>query len=240
MEITVIHGSPRKRGNTYTAAQLFMAAMQRCGAVSFTEFFLPEAMPEFCRGCMSCVVNGEHTCPHAKYTLPALDAMLRADGLLFTSPVYVMAESGVMKAFLDHYPYLYVVHRARREMFAKKAFVLVTTLGAGAKNAIRTIAVSLRCWGVNRVYAAGFALHEVEWEKIPPKRKQKIESSIARRAAAFYREVASGKRRRPYLVPQGMYWFVRRMMPRYEDSSLDKQYWLAQGWLQRSPFRAGK
>jgi multimeric flavodoxin WrbA len=240
MNITVVHGSPRKNGNTYTAARQFMSAMQICGDVTFTEFFLPDALPEFCRGCMICVMSGEDQCPHKAYTLPILDAMLKADALIFTTPVYVMSESGVMKAFLDHFPYLYFVHRPREEMFAKKAFVLSTTLGAGTKSAIKTVSASLRFWGVNRVYSAGFALHEVTWDKIPARRKQKIESRIAQRATAFYGEVASKKRKRPYMFLQIMSIFMRKMAAGYDDDFLDKQYWLQKGWLKKSPFRRGR
>jgi multimeric flavodoxin WrbA len=240
MNITVVHGSPRKNGNTYTAAQQFMSAMQKRGDVAFTEFFLPDDLPEFCHGCMTCVMSGEDKCPHRDHTLPILDAMLRADALIFTTPVYVMSESGVMKSFLDHFPYLYFVHRPREEMFTKKAFVLSTTLGAGVKSAIKTVSTSLRFWGVNRVYSAGFALHEVAWDKIPAKRKQKIESRIAQKATAFYGEVFSKKRRCPYLFLQIMNIFMRKMVAGYDDDFLDKQYWFEKGWLKKSPFHQVK
>ncbi len=238
MEITVIHGSPRKSGNTHTATKLFMDALCRCGEVTFTEFYLPEAMPHFCRGCMTCVLEGEDKCPHATYTLPILNAMLRADALIFTTPVYVMSEAGTMKTFLDHFPYLYIVHRARKEMFSEKAFILCTTLGAGTKTAIKTIATSLRFWGVNRVYSTGFALHEVHWNKINPKRRAKIERKIDKKALFFYRQTALKKRRRPYLFLYFIVLFLRRMIAGYDDTSLDKQYWVEQGWLRQNPFRS--
>ena len=63
MEVTVIHGSPRK-GNTYEIAQKFMREMQTQGEVSFREFFLPQDMPEFCRGCFTCILRDEKLCPH--------------------------------------------------------------------------------------------------------------------------------------------------------------------------------
>lgn len=47
MKAVVFHGSPRK-GNTYTAAKLFMEELSRCGEVSFTEFFLPKDIQAIC------------------------------------------------------------------------------------------------------------------------------------------------------------------------------------------------
>jgi multimeric flavodoxin WrbA len=78
MKITVIHGSPRK-GNTYRAARIFLQALSKRGDVEVTEFFLPKDLPEFCRGCCSCVTRGEETCPHRQYTKPILDSMIQAD-----------------------------------------------------------------------------------------------------------------------------------------------------------------
>lgn len=169
MKITVIHGSPRK-GNTYHAAQLFMDGMKAQGEMEFQEFFLPKDMPEFCRGCMTCVLKGEQFCPHAKYRDPILDAMLSSDALILTTPVYVMRESGGIKAFLDHFPFLFFVHRAKPEMFQKKAFLLSTTAGAGTKRAMESIANQLKMLGnqqsvYKRLYYALCQLERPEAKK---------------------------------------------------------------------------
>lgn len=237
MKVTVIHGSPRK-GNTYIAAKLFMEKMQQAGAgsVSFQEFFLPDDMPEFCRGCMSCVLNGEHTCPHKKYTLPALQAMIESDALLLASPVYVMSASAVMKNFLDHYPFLFFVHRAHPNMFTKKAYILTTAAGGGMKAAVTPMKASLKYWGVNRIYSSGYALHSIDWENIPAKRKQKIEQDIQKNAQKFYKEVNSGKKHLPYPLLSFMYLFLRKLLSGYEENSLDKQYWQQNGWFAKRPF----
>ena len=236
MNITVIYGSPRKNGCSHTAARLFLSAMEGCGDISVTEFYLPADLPEFCHGCMRCVLDGEAACPHAQYTLPILQAMLAADALVFTTPVFVMAESGSIKNFLDHYAHLFIVHRAREEMFGKKAFVLCTTLGAGTKHARKTIKTSLRFWGVNRVYSAGFALQQVDWANMKPARRQKIERKLQAHGAKFYQETASKKRHKPYLFLRFLVFFLRRMVPTYQDDMLDKQYWVEKGWLKKSPF----
>ena len=56
MKLTVIHGSPR-RGNTYRAAQLFLEALKKRGQIEAREFFLPQDLPEFCRGCIACAAK---------------------------------------------------------------------------------------------------------------------------------------------------------------------------------------
>ncbi|MFP4078950.1 MAG: flavodoxin family protein [Candidatus Izemoplasmataceae bacterium] len=238
MKIVVIHGSPRK-GNTFKATELFKKTMREASPVEFVDFFLPRDLPEFCLGCMTCFFKGEDRCPHSEYTLPIMNQMLKADALLFTTPVYVLSLSGGMKAFLDHFGHAFIVHRPRPEMFRKKAFILSTTAGAGTKSAIRTIRKSLRFWGVNRVYSYGFALFEVDWDKMNPKRKAKIVRKLQNKALRFSKEVASGRNRRPYRMISLMFWLRRLMIKKEALDSLDRSYWIEMGWHEgkKSPFR---
>ncbi|MCL2544445.1 MAG: NAD(P)H-dependent oxidoreductase [Clostridia bacterium] len=238
MKIVLIHGSPRKRGNTYTAAHQVLEAMRERGPVECTEFFMPGDLPELCAGCASCVLNGEDTCPHAAHTLPILEAMLAADALIVTTPVFVLAESGAIKNFLDHFCYLFIVHRAQPCMFAKKALVLCTTLGGGARRAMGAVAVSLKFWGINRVRRLALPMRQMSWDKVSPKRRARSQRRLQKAAGAFYREVAGGRRRMPYPILYVMYTFIRRMMKTdaYDDGSLDKRHWEERGWLRKRPF----
>ena len=238
LKIVIINGSPRK-GNTYKATKLFADEMKRYGDIEYTKFFLPKDLPEFCMGCISCFENGEQTCPHSEYTLPILESLLIADAIIFTTPVYVLQSSGAVKSFLDHFGFMFIVHRARPEMFSKKAFIISTTAGAGTKQAMKTISTSLKYWGVNRVYSIGFPLHEVSWDKMKPKRMEKFERKIQSSAKRFYREVSSGKKHAPYLMTRLMFYFIRTLIKGYDNTNslaLDKKYWEEQNWFSKNPF----
>ena len=234
-----LFGSPRK-WNTYKATELFKEEMQKQGEIEFVDYFLPKDMPEFCCGCMTCFMKGEEKCPHAEYTMPILDHMISADALVFTTPVFVLSLSGCMKSFLDHYAYIFIVHRARPEMFKKKAFIISSTVGAGAKSAIKTVSTSLKYWGVNRVYTYSFATFGDEWDNMKAEKKDKIHMQVRKKGVRFYKEAASGKRYSPYLLIRMMF-FVRKMiMKKYDDdASLDKKYWIEKGWYkgEKSPFK---
>jgi multimeric flavodoxin WrbA len=237
MNVTVIHGSPRK-GNTYEITEKFKKEMQTQGEVSFREFFLPKDMPEFCKGCFTCILRDEKACPHASFIQPILEAMLEADALIFTTPVYVMSATGAMKAFLDHFGFMFYVHRARPEMFHKKAFILSTTAGAGTKSAMKTIAASLKYWGINRVYSRGFVMHSIKWNQMPDKKKNRYERMLRSDAVKFYHAVASKKDKTPYLHTRFMVFMCRQFQKRADDGAVDKEYWKEQGWLDgNSPFR---
>lgn len=240
MKIVVVHGSPRK-GNTFKATELFKEKMLQKGEVEFIDFFLPKDLPEFCCGCMTCFLKGEEKCPHSKYTLPIMEQFISADALIFTTPVYALSLSGGMKAFLDHFAYAFIVHRARPEMFKMKAFILTSTVGAGSKAATKTIKTSLKFWGVNRIYTYGFATFGDEWNDMDKTKKIKIDRKVEKKAYRFYKEVVSKKKHRPYLFIRMMYIFNRILIKKYhDDSSLDKLYWIQKGWYDGSsnPFDA--
>jgi len=211
--------------------------MLACGDVEFTEFFLPQDLPEFCTGCMLCLAKDEQLCPHAAHTLPILEALLRADALIFTTPVYVLQTTGAVKNFLDHYAFLFIVHRARPALLEKKAFVLSTTAGAGTRAAMKTIITSLKFWGINRIDSFGIQMRSIDFETMDPKRRAKTEAKLKHSARRFYKEVASGKRHSPYLLIRFMFYFRRNMLKKEDEAvSADKRYWMEQNWFQQKPF----
>jgi len=243
VKIVIINGSPRK-GNTYAATQIFKNEMTTCGDIEFIEFFLPQDLPEFCRGCMLCLEKKEQLCPHSEYTLPILDAIIAADAIIFTTPVFVLQAPGAVKNFLDHFAFMFIVHRARPEMFCKKAFVLSTTAGAGTKAAMKTIITNLKFWGVNRIFSFGFNIFGIDFENMNPNRKAKVEKKLKKSAKRFYIEAAIGKKRSPYWLTRFMF-YLRRSMLKKEDEKLsatdesgtaDKRYWIKQNWFKENPF----
>lgn len=240
MKIAVIYGNER-RESTWNAVRVMKESMSRCGEVTFEEFFLPRDMPEFCRGCFSCFFKGEQTCPHAKYVQPIARALLEADGMIFASPVYVMAETAAMKSLLDHLAYQFLVHRPEPAMFTKKAMIVTTTAGAGLRRCTATIAESLRYWGVNRVYHCGYAVQAVSWDGIVPHRRQRFEHRLQKAGGRFYRELAGGKRHPAYPIQRLMFLGIRLFLRGQKKKGLDYEHWKEHGWLRgNSPFRAQK
>lgn len=228
MKIVVLHGSPR-RGNTYEATQKVMATMGTQGTVEFREFFLPQDMPEFCRGCVACILFSEKKCPHASYVQPIVTAMDEADGFIFTSPVYVMQLSGGMKVLLDHFAYVYMNHRPR--YMRKKALVIATTAGAGIDNCLKYLKQNLTMWGVNKVYTVGIQMMSAGWRDMDPARRSKAEERLARVGHEFYTDLATGRLHKPSLIQVIMFNAGRAICESYENGNADKEYWRQEGWL---------
>lgn len=157
MKITVINGTEIK-GCTYNIKESFMQYFRNGNEI--TEFFLPKDMPHFCCGCKNCFIKAESLCPHAEYVMPIWNAILDADLLVFTSPVYALRATGQIKALLDHLCCHWMVHRPEEKMFNKKAVILTDAIGVFNRAAQNDIATSLSWLGVSDIKKLGIPLME--------------------------------------------------------------------------------
>lgn len=235
MKITVIHGSPRRQ-NTYETAQRCLEYIRQEHPLEVQEFFLPQDLPDFCRGCLLCVTKGEQYCPHHEGMQPIVDAICASDGVIFTSPVYVMSVSGAMKNFLDHGAYLFLNHRTRPELFAEKALVLSTAAGAGVRHTNSHLKRVLVYWGFNRVHTHGIVMRSAVWEDMPGKRRESVERRLKSSSLRFAADVGSKRMHRPYLLQRIMFSISKRLVKIYPEDNPDRRYWEDHGLTKRHWF----
>ncbi len=230
MKITVIHGNAR-HGSTWSCANLFLQELAKYDTVDVSSFTLPKEMPHFCNGCFSCFYNGEQTCPHAASMAPILEAVLGADLLILTSPIYAMDVSGQMKALLDHLCFMWISHRPNPLMFNKIGLTITTTAGAGLGHATKTLRNSLRFWGVKRVFSFRQAVSAMKWSDVTEKKQ----AQINRQVAGMARKIAQSFARREQLpspIFRRIFFFMMSgMMRKNTWNPRDRQHWESHGWL---------
>lgn len=229
MKVTVIHGAKHK-GSTYHIAQTFVKNLN-VNEEMIHEFFLPKDMDQFCIGCATCFMTDEKQCPHYNLLEPIIKAIDEADLLIFDSPVYVFHVTGQMKAFLDHFGYRWMVHRPNGAMFNKIALVISTAAGGGMKSTNKDIKDSLTFWGVGKVYTYGKAVAAINWNGVTDKNKIKIEKDMKRlseKVSRTYQHVV------PSLKVKLLFYAMRFAQKRFEINKLDKDYWLSNGWLEKT------
>jgi len=224
MKTLVIYGSLRKQ-NTYHVTQHFLEALDS----EIEEVFLPTALPKFCMGCGKCFLEGEALCPHREYVEPLEEKLLWADLIIITSPVYVMNVTGQVKTFLDHFGYMFQIHRPRPEMFKKQAFIISTTAGAGTNKAINTIKDSLRYWGVGHIESFGKAVYATQWTQVSDQRKADIEKALQKKAKEMQKRVGKVK---PQLKTKQLF-YQTRFLYRKHFLALPKDvaYWEEHDWI---------
>lgn len=231
MHITVINGT-EKHGVTYRLKEMFLAEFKDKACIS--EYYLPKDCPNFCNGCMSCIIKGENTCKDAEYIGKIDKSLLEADLIVMTSPAYVFHTTGAMKAFLDHFAYHWMPHRPALEMFGKRAVIITQCLGAGAKPAAKDIKHSLSWWGISEIgIFTGALMSDIVWDKLTKKKQEELTGKIKKLSQKFA-HMDYAKPAHTNLITKIKFFFCRMMqqsLHKNDPEYLDGKYWAEQGWL---------
>ena len=221
MKTVIIHGQNHK-GSTYHIAH---ALAEKIGG-ELTEFFLPRDFGEFCCGCTNCFNESEKKCPHYAKLSPVTQAMLEADVIILASPVYVYHATGAMKAFLDHYGYMWMVHSPEGAMFTKQGVAVCTAAGAGMKSTNKDMCDSLFFWGIGKIYKLGAGIAAVNWDGVSGKKKAAVEMKTAAIAKSISKKQGRVK---PGIKTRAMF-FAMHLMQRNGFNPRDVEHWKSHGW----------
>lgn len=221
MNIVMINGQ-NHTGSTYHIGKII--ADKVGGEV--TEFFLPKDFDNFCVGCTLCFTKSETLCPHYQKLQPIVEAMDKADLLIFTSPVYVYHVTGSMKAFLDHLGYRWMIHRPAANMFTKQAVCVATAAGAGTKSTIKDITDSLFYWGVSNIYTCGIVVHTTSYDRI----NQKTTKKINKKTTSIAHKVCKKEGHVKVHLKTRLFFWIMHFVQRKGWSEPDGKYWDKKGW----------
>ena len=224
MKIVMIHGQNHK-GSTWNIANLLLQKLP--GEKEVKEYFLPRDLNHFCSGCYACLEARER-CPYWREKEPMLHQMQEADLLILTSPNYCMMPSAPMKAFLDLFFTNWMSHKPLREMFSKRAVVISSAAGAGAKKAAKLIGNNLANWGIPEIHLYAAVVNAMNWDMVPSGKKARMEKDMDKLARQLSRrgKVTVG------LKTRILFWFYGGMQKAgWGASPTEKQYWIENGWL---------
>jgi multimeric flavodoxin WrbA len=126
MKIFGIHGSPR--GNKSSTLKLLTAALDgaRKAGAEVEIIDVTKLNINYCIGCFSCYKNGM-CAQHKDDFIPAYEKIIAADGVIFSSPVYIDSVTAQLKTFMDRMTD--AVHS--KQFDGKYGFSVVTSGGGG-------------------------------------------------------------------------------------------------------------
>jgi multimeric flavodoxin WrbA len=105
MKVVCLYGSARRKGNSTLLAQRFLSKVSDHVAET-EEYYLNGMTLRGCQGCNRCKADLE-TCVLNDDLSPVLDAVSKADIVVFASPVYYGDVTAQLKMFIDRsYCYL--------------------------------------------------------------------------------------------------------------------------------------
>jgi len=211
MKIIAIMGSPKGKGSGYRIVKMIEDRMKAMGDVEFAYLFLKDANLKPCTGCYTCMAKGEDKCPLRDDRAAIEQKLLEADGIILSSPMYVLNVSWLMKNFIDRFAY--ANHRPR--FHRQKVLSVVNMGGDNAKAALSFLRNAL---GGSRI------VHELDVATPPwPQTKRAVtEKELAIDAAAekFYRACLDSSLPAPtfnslflFLLRQRIYLECRQYLP---------------------------
>ncbi|MBU0927083.1 MAG: flavodoxin family protein [Spirochaetes bacterium] len=101
MKVIAINGSPKEKGNTFTAIDAVFGELRNEG-IECEIIHVGDKAVRGCIGCGQCRKNRDGKCALKDDGVNGwIERMRVADGLLLGSPVYFSAIAGTMKCFLD-------------------------------------------------------------------------------------------------------------------------------------------
>jgi multimeric flavodoxin WrbA len=132
MNVLGICCSPRKDGNSEILLKEALKGSQECRAK--TEFLsLRRKKIEPCIACLKCMENG--VCAQKDDMQDLYPQLLKADGLIFASPVYFYSISGIAKNFLDR---LFALRSPELRLMNKVGAAITVASSSGNISAVHT------------------------------------------------------------------------------------------------------
>ena len=100
MKITILEGSPHKKGSSNLLAEQFIKGAEEAGHMfSVLDVALMDIHP--CMGCGHCGMNG--TCVFKDDNAVVREALLHADMAVFVTPIYYFGMSAQLKMAVDRF-----------------------------------------------------------------------------------------------------------------------------------------
>lgn len=226
MEITIIHGQAHK-GSTYHVTNLLKESISSSDT-EIHEYFMIKDTPAYCVGCFNCILKGEQYCPHSIKVQEIALSMIKSDVIIIDSPTYCFEMSGQLKTLFDHYGYMWMSHRPRKEMFNKVGIAVSTAAGAGAKNVVKSIERQMFWWGMAKVYKIPVYVSAMNWDEVSEKIKTKILNEVAAKTVNIKNNIGNVK---PNIKTTFLFYIMRKMHTGNDWNMTDRNYWDNNQWL---------
>ncbi len=120
MNTIVLHGSPRKNGDSDTLAEYFLRGLQSQGKHRIAHFYANEMRIRPCQGCLKCNQRLASHCATEDDMQQIYSAFIEADVVVFATPMYWGYMTAQLKAVMDRM-------EAITGYFKDKTFVVLIT-----------------------------------------------------------------------------------------------------------------
>jgi multimeric flavodoxin WrbA len=130
MKSIILHGSPRKNGNSDTLAKYFIDGFISSGDNESLDFYINDLNISPCQGCLSCKTALNHNCAIKDDMQQIKSAFIEANIIVFATPMYWGYMTSQLKKVMDRMEALTWEH------FKGKTFVVLITYHHHCESAV--------------------------------------------------------------------------------------------------------
>lgn len=225
MKVLTIMGTAHK-GNTRAVVDLFLKEFEN-GKNEFDEVILPNDFNKICLGCANCILKGEEKCPHFNEVNSIFEKIENADLIILATPVFVGSCSGAMKTLLDHFAYMWLVHRPKESMFNKVGLIITSAGGSGVKQTVKLLKSNLFYLGVPTIYNYGVTTMKMGGNYCDYKNKEKIKNEVRKKA----KKIKKSLENRKVGFKSRFFFNLFKLTQKNGWNKVDVDYWKEKGWL---------
>jgi len=131
----------RRKFNTFRALKSLEIIFKE-EKVEYEIINLHDYKIDYCKGCETCIIKD--FCPIDDDVQKINEKLISADGIIFSTPVYMENISGILKTYIDRNCKWY--HRS--ELLKKPYLAIATTNGSGLKRSLDYLDLVATRWGM--------------------------------------------------------------------------------------------
>lgn len=165
MQICILNGSPRLRGNTAELAKPFVEELTSGGA-ALTHYTLAQMNIASCKGCYHCQnVSGEYGCYQKDDMHAVADSIIQSDLIVLVTPIYTWFCTTELKAVLDRFYGLAKYYRSAEGNFVEgKRVAILATHGYDAAYAADPFVIGIQrmCEHYHMRYDGMYSVRDVD------------------------------------------------------------------------------
>jgi multimeric flavodoxin WrbA len=210
--ILIINSSYRKKNTYNVLMQIEQLLKKNDTNIEIINLF--DYKIENCIGCKKCITDGE--CCFKDDMINLMIKMVKSDGLILSSPIYVGTVSGKFKTMVDRTCMWY--HRP--ELAGKPILFVATTEATGIKDTKKCFETIAMEWGVQK---AGFIARS----------SRNINSSVKdKELIQFLKLLNEGKSSYKPSIYEINIFQVQKVLA-LKTNERDKQFWQDSGWIDK-------
>lgn len=210
--ILIINSSYRKKNTYKVLMQIEQLLKNSDTTIEIINLF--DYKIENCIGCKKCISDGE--CCFKDDMLNLMEKMIKSDGLILSSPIYVGTVSGKFKTMVDRTCMWY--HRP--ELAGKPILFVATTEATGIKDTKKCFETIAMEWGCQK---AGFIARS----------SRNINSSVQNKELLqFLKLLNEGKSSYKPSIYEINIFQVQKVLA-LKTNERDKQFWQDSGWIDK-------